>query len=96
MRFFILFLLFTGCFGRYVRYQPMECEELDDYKVCEVLMFHDYLFKTFEGEFSIYIQRKNEIYSKNNKQVCFHNNGKLIIPYNEWNVTQWEIILKTN
>jgi hypothetical protein len=90
MRLIILYICIVCAFSAHVtRYKDLVCENVDDYKLCNVSMGDDYIL----GDTPVYIKYESELYLKGDKQVAAHVKGKLVVPTVEWNITQWEFIL---
>ncbi len=89
MKYIFLLLLIIGSSARFVRYHPLKCIAIDDYKLCEVSLNGDYMV----NDLSIYVEHNNQIFMKGGTRACIHTDGQLIVPSTEWNNTRWEFIL---
>lgn len=89
MKVFLLLLCILTVDSRTARYKPLVCDNMVDYKVCEIERGGDYTVVGYKGEISIYCDQESQMFFYNDKQYALSMGNKLYVPTFEWDLTRW-------
>jgi len=93
MRFLIIFLCFVQVFSRVARYKELKCNQMEDYKVCDIERGGDYMVYGYKGKLSIYCEHENQFFFRKKERYAFSIKDKLYVPTIHWSRTKWNDFL---